>query len=277
MRILRPVLLSLLAFCGSGATSVMASEAQLLAHRAVYDLSLGQASDRSGINGIDGRMVYEFAGSECEGYTTTFRFVMRIETEETTRLSDQQTTTFEDGKGETFQFVNKTYLDNALDREVKGIARLDAKGTKVDLSKPRNESHVLEPTQFPVAHMKEALEKAKSGGGFYQTTLFDSSEDADRVMLTSVTISKPRAIVDGDPERKAAEPLAGKNYWPVTIAYFDRSEDTGEETPDYDISFLLHESGVTRDLKMNYGEFSIQGKLVDLTLFEPAADKVCQP
>ena len=40
---------------------------KLLPHRAVYDLSLEQASDRSGINGITGRMVYEFAGSSCEG------------------------------------------------------------------------------------------------------------------------------------------------------------------------------------------------------------------
>lgn len=276
MRSLRPVLLSLLAFSGPGLTNAMADEAQLLAHRAVYDLTLSEASDRSGINAINGRMVYEFAGSDCEGYTTTFRFVMRIETDEATRLSDQQTTTFEDGKGETFQFVNKTYLDNALDREVRGVAHIDSKSTKVDLSKPRKQSHTLEPTQFPVAHMKEALEKAKSGGGFYQTTLFDSSEDADRVMLTSVIIGKPRAIIDGDPERKAAEPLDGKDFWPVTIAYFDRSKGKGEETPDYDISFLLHESGVTRDLSMNYGEFSIQGKLVDLTLFEPAADKACK-
>ncbi|MEQ9246558.1 MAG: DUF1849 family protein, partial [Nitratireductor sp.] len=97
---------------------------KLLPHRAVYDLSLEQASDRSGINGITGRMVYEFAGSSCEGYTTTFRFVMRLETDEASRLSDQQTSTYEDGDGKVFQFVNKMYLDNALDREVKGVARL---------------------------------------------------------------------------------------------------------------------------------------------------------
>jgi hypothetical protein len=31
----------------------------LQAHRAVYDLTLNKASDRSGITGISGRMVYE--------------------------------------------------------------------------------------------------------------------------------------------------------------------------------------------------------------------------
>ena len=56
--------------------SLPASAAQLLApHRAVYDLALDKASDRSGITDITGRMVYEFNGSACEGYTVTFRFM----------------------------------------------------------------------------------------------------------------------------------------------------------------------------------------------------------
>ncbi|MDS1135346.1 cell envelope integrity EipB family protein [Nitratireductor indicus] len=267
MRVLRLSFLSLAALCGPFGSLSFAGPG-LLAHRAVYDLSLGDASDRSGINGISGRMVYEFTGSACEGYSTTFRFVMRIETDEATRLSDQQTTTFEDAKGETFQFVNKTYLDNTLDREVRGVARTGKDGTDVDVSKPEKRSFKLEPTQFPVTHMKEAIAKAKDGGGFYQTTLYDSSEDADRVMLTAVTIGKARGVAKDDPEREAAAVLKDGTYWPVTIAYFDPTKDRGEETPEYDISFLMHESGVTRDLKMNYGEFSINGKLVDLTLFD---------
>ncbi|TIW05637.1 MAG: DUF1849 family protein, partial [Mesorhizobium sp.] len=67
----------------------------LQAHRAVYDLSLDKASDRSGITGISGRMVYEFNGSPCEGYTVKFRFVTQIATNDNaTKLTDQQTTTF---------------------------------------------------------------------------------------------------------------------------------------------------------------------------------------
>ena len=68
----------------------------LIAHRAVYDLELKDASDRSGISGMVGRMVYEFEGSDCAGFTTNFRFVTKIDTGDSTRVSDQQTTTFED-------------------------------------------------------------------------------------------------------------------------------------------------------------------------------------
>ncbi|WP_295812863.1 cell envelope integrity EipB family protein [uncultured Nitratireductor sp.] len=269
MRSSRLFVVALIAVSGA-ASGVSQAAPNLLPHRAVYDLSLEQASDRSGINGITGRMVYEFAGSTCEGYTTTFRFVMRLQTDEASRLSDQQTTTYEDGKGEVFQFVNKMYLDNMLDREVKGVARIQDGETHVELSKPERRGETLQRSQFPVQHMKEVLEKADAGGGFYQTTLFDSSEDADRVMMTSVTIGEPKAMEQSESERSAAAPLENQSYWPVSIAYFDPGKERGEALPDYEISFLLHESGVTRSLDMNYGEFSIRGQLVDLTLFDQA-------
>ena len=44
-------------------------------------------------------MVYEFNGSPCEGYTVQFRFVTKVDTSENSRVTDQQTTTFEEGNG----------------------------------------------------------------------------------------------------------------------------------------------------------------------------------
>ena len=67
----------------------------LLAHRAVYDLDLKSATDRSGIDSMVGRMVYEFNGSACDGYTTRFRLVTQITSGGEKRLTDQQTTTYE--------------------------------------------------------------------------------------------------------------------------------------------------------------------------------------
>ena len=92
---------SRLFLAGLAASTFLAAPAQaarvLAPHRAVYDLTLKDASDRSGITGLSGRMVYEFNGSACEGYTVTFRFVSRIQTQDASRVSDQQTTTFEEG------------------------------------------------------------------------------------------------------------------------------------------------------------------------------------
>ena len=263
----RFALLTIGTCCGLAVQSAVAAPL-LLPHRAVYDLSLDKATDRSGINGVSGRMVYEFAGSACEGYTVNFRFVTQIDTDEMSRITDQQTTTFEGGDGKTFDFVTKSFIDEALDTEVKGTATTGPEGTTVKLQKPEPKELDLKPTRFPTEHLLELIGKAKAGENFYETDLFDGSDEASEVMMTSVIVGKAESVEEDDPERSAMKKLADDKFWPVTIAYFDGEETEGEETPDYNISFKLHESGITRDLLMNYGEFSIKGRLVDLAMFE---------
>jgi hypothetical protein len=245
-------------------------------HRAVYDLSLDKASDSSGITGISGRMVYEFNGSPCEGYTVKFRFVTQIDTSDNSRLTDQQTTTFEDAKGKTFSFVTKSFIDQALDKEVKGTATKEPKGVVVKLDKPQKATIDLASTQFPTQHLEELIDKAQKGETFYETNLFDGSEDADKIMTTTVVVGKPSVAEKDDPELPALNKLADDKYWPVDIAYFDESKKgEGEELPEYRISFKLHANGVTRGLTMDYGDFSMTGKLVDLSLFNTAPQKTC--
>jgi hypothetical protein len=275
MRATRLVLYAVLLSASSSMAPAFAVPV-LQPHRAVYDLSLDKASDRSGITGISGRMVYEFNGSACDGYTVNFRFVTQIATADTTRLTDQQTTTFEDAGGKTFSFVTKSFVDQALDKEVRGTATRQAKGVEVDLVKPQKSVVELDATQFPTQHLVELIGKAETGESFYETSLFDGSEDADKVMTTTVIVGKKVEADKADPELPALAKLAKDKYWPVDIAYFDPSaKDGGEEVPQYRISFKLHENGLTRDLMMDYGEFSMTGKLVDLALFDTAPQKTC--
>lgn len=268
MRLSRPSVLVSLAGLALAASPAW-SASPLVPHRAVYDLVLDKASDRSGITGLAGRMVYEFNGSPCEGYTVNFRFVTRIETGESTRVTDQQTTTFEDAEGKNFSFATKSYTDQALDRELRGTAHLEPNGVKVDIEKPDvNEVELAKKTQFPTQHLAELINKAKKGETFYETSLFDGSENADKVMTTTVVVGKREQAATGDPELPANPGLAKEAYWPVDIAYFDEAKGGGEELPEYRISFKLHENGITRDLVMDYGDFSMTGKLVNLSLFD---------
>lgn len=272
MRASRLAVLSLLS--SSVLAALPAGAVPLAPHRAVYDLVLDKATDHSGITGIAGRMVYEFNGSACEGYTVKFRFVTQIDTGENSRITDQQTTTFEDPEGKTFSFVTKSYVDQTLDREVKGMATREKDGLKVEIDKPEKNNLELPATQFPTQHLAELIKKANSGETFYETNLFDGSEDADKVMTTTVIVGKKVDAQKSDPELPALKDLAGQKYWPVDIAYFDESTDGGEEVPEYRIAFKLHENGLTRDLLMDYGDFSMTGKLVNLSLF-PAPKQKC--
>jgi hypothetical protein len=268
MRALRLALIALVSSpvmaSGTGLAAV-----PLIQHRAVYDLKLDNASDRSGITGISGRMVYEIRGSACDGYTVRFRYVTQSDTQEASQITDQQTTTFEDAEGKNFSFVTKSYIDQNLDHELRGNAVRNGTNVKVEIEKPEPKSVELEATQFPTQHLLELIRKANDGENFYETSIFDGSEDADKAMTTTVIVGKQEGASKGDPEVKALDKLAGEKFWPVDIAYFDENAEGGEDTPEYRISFKLYENGLTRDLEMDYGEFVISGKLVDLAVFEP--------
>lgn len=274
MRATRLAFLATLSVSAIGLAPAFAAPV-LAPHRAVYDLVLDQASDRSGITGLTGRMVYEFNGSACEGYTVKFRFVTQIATRDNTRMTDQQTTTYEDGEGKTFSFVTKSFVDQSLDREVKGTATREPNGVKVQLDKPDSNTLDLVKTQFPTQHLAELIEKAEKGETFYETSLFDGSENADKVMTTTVIVGKKSEAPKADPELPVLASLAKDKYWPVDIAYFDQDSEGGEEVPQYRISFKLYENGLTRDLVMDYGDFSMTGKLVNLALF-PTQQSDCK-
>ncbi|MBX3569349.1 MAG: cell envelope integrity EipB family protein [Rhizobiaceae bacterium] len=262
------LVLGLLTGVAAAAAVPSVASASLISHRAVYDLTLDKATDRSGITGLSGRMVYEFNGSPCEGYTVNFRFVTRIDTGDNSRLTDQQTTTFEDADGKSFSFLTKSFSDQALERELKGVATKEPSGLKVEIDKPDRNTLELPPTQFPTQHLEELIGKANSGETFYETNLFDGSENGDQVMTTTVVVGKKADAADNDPESPALKGLAKDKYWPVDIAYFDAKDDGGEELPEYRIAFKLHENGITRDLEMDYGDFSMTGRLVNLSLFD---------
>jgi len=244
----------------------------LLAHRAVYDLDLGEASQKSGVVGVSGRIVYEFNGSACVGYSTNYRLVTRMNMRETQSLNDYRITTFEGGDGKAFKFATKFFVDQELDKETRGSASLDGQGVEVSLQKPQASEIELPMSQFPTQHMIELIDKANAGEHFYETTMFDGSDSADKVMTTTVVIGKKTAPEKNDPELAALKDLGSESYWPVSIAYFDLAKGDGEETPDYAISFKLYENGFTRDLEMSYGEFSIKAMLVGLDVLDSKSD-----
>ena len=275
MRLLRLACLAIVLSPVLASSAGVAAAVPLAQHRAVYDLKLSEASGTSGITGISGRMVYEIRGSACEGYTVRFRYVTQADTRDASQVTDQQTTTFEDADGKSFSFVTKSYTDQNLDKELRGNATREPDGVKIQIDKPETKSIELEPTQFPTQHLVDLISRAKTGETFYETSIFDGSEDADKAMTTTVIVGRQSNTSNGDPEAKALDALSGEKFWPVDIAYFDEATEGGEDTPEYRISFKLYENGLTRDLEMDYGDFVIQGQLVDLAVFEPDAKSSC--
>jgi hypothetical protein len=253
---------------GSGVTGAYANPASGLApHRAVYDLQLKDASERSGIAGMYGRMVYEFNGSPCDGYTVSFRFVTQVNTGEETRLTDQQTTTYEDLKNGSFRFLTRSFTDEKLDKEVRGTAREEKTGVSVDLTAPDAKQVELAASRFPTEHMLEVIDHAKKGERFFESRIFDGSDSGDKTLMTTAVVGKKEKPKAGDPDADKAGTFSKQAFWPVSVAYYNDTSD-GDAVPVYRMSFKLYENGITRDLTMDYGEFVLSGKLAKLEMLK---------
>lgn len=250
-----------------------AMPADILApHRAVYDLTLQQADERAGIAGIFGRMVYEFKGSACAGYTTNFRFVTQIDTGEEKRVSDQQTTTFEDLKARKFRFTTKSFTDQQLDKEVAGDADETGGRLKVSIQSPSKRELDLDQGRFPTEHMIDVIENARSGKRLFESRIFDGSDNGDQTMLATTVIGKMATPSASDTDLPKTGDLAKSGFWPVTIAYFNEGK-AADTLPAYRMAFKLYDNGVIRDLTMDYSDYVLVGKLTKLELLEPEACK----
>lgn len=257
---------------GAMGHTASAATVGLVPHRAVYEVVLKEASDRSGIESVRGRMVYEFSGSACKGFNTQFRFVTRIDVGEGVRVTDQRSTTFEDVAAGTFRFENKSFTDDQLDKDVSGAASEADGKVKIELTGPDKRAVELAESRFPAEHMLEVIARARKGERVFKSRIFDGSEDGDQTFLTTTIVGGPQKSNAADPEAQALASLGTQDYWPVSIAYFDE-KTKGDQEPIYSQSFKLYENGVTRDLTLDYGDFVLAGKLTKLeVLGKPDVD-----
>jgi len=244
----------------------------LVSYRAVYDLQFDNASEKAGMTGLSGRMVYEFNGNKCDGYTTQVRSAVRFEVEGiVSRLVDQQSTSFETADGKEFHFASKNYVDEKLSEETNGVARQRSRGIEVQSGKSAADSYQLEHGIFPLHYTLQMLENAKKGKAFDRLALYDGTDGADRLVETVLVVGAAKTPGE-DGEAKIMGELAEKKVWPVTVSYFNDSENK-DGLPVYRTSFLLYKNGITRDLFMDYGDFSMRGKLVKLEILDNMAGK----
>jgi hypothetical protein len=247
----------------------------LVPHRALYDLSLGETRNNSQIAGVRGRIMYDFGGNTCEGYSLEFRQVSELDSGEgKVSTSDLRSTTWEDADAKNFKFTSENYIDQSLVDAVDGHAKRDATATAVNLVKPVTKTLDLDAkVVFPTEHMVRAIAAARAGKTVLDFPVFDGSDTGDKVFDTLTVIGKKIAPNERSHDDAAAgEPkLAQVPRWPVTISYFDKTKnsESSEQTPAYAIGFELYENGISRALSLDYNDFVVTGKLTSLEFKEP--------
>jgi hypothetical protein len=260
--------LGVLALSALACAPAKAATAPFLPHQALYELSLVKSRGSSPINSARGRILYNFSGSACEGYTSEFRQVSELDIGEgKVTLSDLRSTSWEDGAGKTYRFKIETRMNDADASPVDGIAERSGDHITVKLKQPVVKTFALPgSTVFPTEQIERIIAAAKEGKSLLELTVYDGSDNGEKVYNTLSIIGQPipgtRDIASPDPST-ANDQMKALTRWPVTVSYYDRDAKSkeGEQTPVYAMSFELFENGVSRALVLDYNDFVISGAM----------------
>lgn len=254
------------------------SSGSLASHRAVYEIILERADKSSGISALKGRMVYEFKGSGCAGYSQSMRLVTRMTDHEgRPSLSDIRSSSWEGARGERFRFNAKTYRDRELSEETAGDAKRPPSSGILSVRLTKPEADTLElPGElvFPIQHTIAILEAAKAGRRWLRIGTYDGSEQGRKFYDTTTFVGCQYPLGQTHEPALApatgAERLEGLASWPVAISYYNPGSRDGDGLPTYEMTFRFYRNGVTRRLLMDYGDFAIRGTLKSIEFLDPA-------
>lgn len=262
MTAFRPLALAAAAFLFSAPIpAARAAEPVLTPHRGVYDLALDDRRPARGIDTARGRILFETNGNVCEGYSTSFRQVVELVVNGNQVVMDVRTANFEEGDGTAFRFTSRSTENGAPRDETDGNATRAAGAIRIAVTKPRPvNSEIDGATIFPTEHLRRIIDAARAGQSILEVKVYDGAETGVKLYNATAVIGRRIEPGAGTVEEAARDPrLMGLARWPVTISYFEAGKESA--TPAYSIAFELYENGVSRQLVVNYGEFSLRGTL----------------
>jgi len=247
---------------GASAEEVTAGIARMVAHRAAYRLDLGEGRN-SGITAVRGVMVFDVQDA-CEGWATRQRMTMTVtdrDGQDVETVSDYATYEAKDNSRLRFSLTQSTA--GAVSQRVAGEAELKPDGSGVvRYAEPAGREEALPAgTILPTRHTILAIETARAGRRLLAAPLFDGTSDEGPQDTTT--------IISGWSPAAAAQPrfplLANQGTARMRIAFFERgASGSGASAPEYEVGLQYFENGIADDLVMDFGEFSVTGRLLEL-------------
>jgi EipB-like len=279
----RNSLTSLAAFAVVVGPAQAIAGAPFLPHQAMYDLSLVKSRGSNPVNSARGRILYNFSGNSCEGYTSEFRQVSQLEVGEgKSMLSDLRSSSWEDGDGKSYRFKVDSRTNDSDPSSVDGIAERSGDHITVKLKQPEAKTFTLDgATVFPTEQIQRIIAAARDGKSLLELAVYDGSDNGQKVYNTLSVIGQP---IPGSKEgatpdaSTSDEHMKALTRWPVTVSYYDRDapKKEGEQTPIYSMSFELYENGVSRRLVLDYNDFVIAGAMGKFDVKDAKDVKPCK-
>lgn len=234
----------------------------LVAHKAVYALSLGQAHASSAVAEAAGRFEFEWS-DVCDGWAVNQRFRLALLYEDGLTVSyGWSLSSWESKDGERYRFFIRRFDGSGESESVRGEAELAADGSgRAIFQGPERREVALPPgTLFPTHHTRHVLEQAESGGVPVWTLVFDGSGEGG---LSGVSAALSQPLPAGAPTQLPSPLLDDMPSWRVNLAFY--SPDAGEPEPEQEQAVRLFANGVVDEMRLDYGDFELDADLAELS------------
>jgi hypothetical protein len=237
------------------APTAIQAQPGLLAHKALYTLTLGQAKGNDVI-AARGTMGYEVTDA-CDGWAVRQRLRMTItnaEGQEIEMASDYAT--WESKDGLKFRYHMRQTTDTAVTSQTDGEAFLQKAGGSGEAryTSPHDSTSALPPgTVFPMAHTAAIIAAARDKKHFISLPLFDGTDENGLEDSFIVVLDWKAPMQTKWP---VLSPLSSTR---VSLSFFDHAP--AAITPSYEVGMRYWENGVADDMKMNFGDFVMNAKM----------------
>jgi hypothetical protein len=245
------------AYAANSPSPLPQGEANLLAHKALYTLTLASVKGTDVI-AAHGTMGYEVT-DVCDGWAVRQQLRMAItnsDGQEIQMASDY--TTWESKDGLRFRYHMRQTTDTAVTSQTDGEASLQKIGGpgQAHYSTPRDAVSQLPPgTVFPMAHTVALINGAREHKHFLSLPLFDGTDENGVEDSFIVVLDWKQPAQNRWP---ALSPLPSTR---VHISFFDHQSSA--VTPTYEVAMRYWENGVADDMLMNFGDFTMNAKLTE--------------
>ena len=225
------------------------ADVDLISHRALYKMSLIEASSKSGIIGARGAMAYQFQDT-CVSWISETKVILKINYSEGNEVETTWTfSSLEAKNGMSYRFNVHHSRDGDTIEILRGKARRDAKSGKVtaEYSNPLGTKIKLpKGTMFPTHHLAEMLEAGKRKQLIFSKVVFDGAS-LDNPYLINALITKSKA--------KKSKTSSAQH---VRMAFFP--VNAKGEQPEFELDINYRPDGVAEHIKQDFGTFSLDLK-----------------
>lgn len=262
----------------------------LLSHRAVYELTLLESERDSGIEFASGLFIFDVTGASCAGWTMASDMILSIEGRGGNGIRTQTSyRAFEDADGQVFTFQTNTETNDEAPVAVTGAAERDQEGglTIRRFADEQMTTDAVAGTLFPNQLTESVMRAALADETLLFTSVFDGSHESGLAQPVTAIIGEAQAPTVVGPvranasnDRETPEPAteareswadfpAPTRAWPITLSYFEpEDQDAG---PSFVVRYALDTNGVSDNLILDYGSFTLRGVLADFEAFRPSS------